>query len=163
MQNENHTPATPPKDFLVPLITGVLLLAVAALCSQQAKLPALTRSSFGDLLMLMHPVLLALGAVTLLLGLFRFIRRFEKVSSMISPYQATRFEKAWRVIIWVVAGATVFPGWWLDLLTRLSGGRPGNEGVGLGGTMMMLIIGLPSLVLAIFNELRLRRNRGKKK
>jgi hypothetical protein len=27
----------------------------------------------------------------------------------------------------------LYPYWWLDILTRLQGGRPGNEGEGMGG------------------------------
>jgi hypothetical protein len=62
-----------------------------------------------------------------------------------------------------VALLSVFPWWWLGISTRLQGGRPGNEGEGMLGFMMMLYIGLPMLVLAICNEIRIRWNRYKEK
>jgi len=77
--------------------------------------------------------------------------------------KVTRFENAWRAFIWVFTAATLFPWWWLGIWTRLNGGRPGNEGEGMGGFLMMLFLGLPSLVLALFTEVRLLRKRDKNK
>ena len=43
----------------------------------------------------------------------------------------------------------LYPYWWLDILTRIQGGRPGNEGEGMGGFLIMIFLGLPGLLLTI--------------
>jgi hypothetical protein len=35
----------------------------------------------------------------------------------------------------------LYPYWWLDVLTRLQGGRAGNEGEGMGGFLIMIFFG----------------------
>jgi len=43
----------------------------------------------------------------------------------------------------------LYPYWWLDILTRIQGGRPGNEGEGMGGFLIIVFLGLPGLLLTI--------------
>ena len=43
----------------------------------------------------------------------------------------------------------LYPYWWLDIVTRIQGGRPGNEGEGMGGFLIMIFWGLPGLLLTI--------------
>ncbi len=105
----------------------------------------------------------ALGWVMLLMGLLRFLAGLVWFALLVSVQSGKRLQKAWRIFIWVLVAFSAWPYWWLDIVTRLNGERPGNEGEGMGGFMIMLFIGLPSLALAIFNEARLRRNRSKKK
>ena len=107
--------------------------------------------------------MVALGGVMLLMGLFRFLAGLGWFARLVSVQAGKRLQKAWRIFIWVLVAFSAWPYWWLDIVTRLNGERPGNEGEGMGGFMIMLFIGLPSLALAIFNEARLRRNRSKKK
>jgi hypothetical protein len=41
------------------------------------------------------------------------------------------------------------PWLWLSALTQMSGGRPGNEGDGMLGTIIFLFVGLPGLLLML--------------
>ena len=167
MQNENQTRMTnPPKKFLGPLVVGVLLLVVGVIFFKEAWLPMTERSWIGHRFAAMifaSPLMLLLGAVMSFVGIFRLLRRFLYSAPLVSTKQTVRFEKAWRVCLWAVTGATIFPWWWLGILTWLNGGRPGNEGEGLGGFLIASFIGVPSLALAIFNEARLRRNQSQRK
>jgi hypothetical protein len=166
VQNENQTPVATPKKFLGQLVCGVLLLGLGIVLFREANLARTERSWIGlrfEALIFASPLLLLLGAVMLFVGLFRFIRRFVIVGPLVSAEQASRFEKAWRVCVWVVTVATVYPWWWLDILTRSNGERPSNEGEGMGGSLIMMFFGMPAFALAIFNEARLRRNRHIKK
>jgi len=43
----------------------------------------------------------------------------------------------------------LYPYWWLDILIRPQGGRPGNEGEGMGGFSIIVFLGLPGLLLTI--------------
>jgi hypothetical protein len=43
----------------------------------------------------------------------------------------------------------LYPYWWLDIAARLQGDRPGNEGEGMGGFLIMIFLGLPGLLLTI--------------
>lgn len=165
MQNENPPAATPPKPFLGLLLTGVLLLILGIVCLKQANLAATERSWIGQTwlaFIFFSPVMLALGTAMVLMGIFRYLSRFAKLSSILSTRQAAGLGMAWRVFIWVAAGLTIFPWWWLDIITRMNGERPGNEGEGMGGTLITLFIGLPSLALAILTEVRVRSKHPKK-
>ena len=165
MQNENPPSATPPRKFLGLLVTGALLLVVGIVFLQQVNRAATERSWIGhtfESLIFFSPVMLVLGAALVLVGIFRYVSRFVKFSSIISPRWAARLGLAWRIFIWVVAGLTIFPWWWLDILTRMNGQRPGNEGEGMGGFLITLFVGLPSVALAIFSEVCFRWKRGKK-
>ena len=165
MQNETPPAATPPKQFLGLLVTGALLLGVGIVFLQQLNRAATERSwighTFGSLIFF-SPVMLVLGAVMVLVGVFRYVSRFVKFSSIISAKWAARLGLAWRIFICVVAGLTIFPWWWLDILTRMNGERPGNEGEGMGGFLITLFVGLPCVALAIFSEVFFRSKNGKK-
>ena len=43
----------------------------------------------------------------------------------------------------------LYPYWWLDIVTRIQGGRPGNEGEGMGCFLIIVFLGLPGLLLTI--------------
>jgi hypothetical protein len=43
----------------------------------------------------------------------------------------------------------LYPYWWLDVVTRLQGGRAGNEGEGMTGFLIMIFCGLPGLLLTV--------------
>jgi hypothetical protein len=167
LQNENQSPVTKPRKVKGLIITGILLLAVGIIFLNELWVGEQYRSWIGHkagALLLLGPVMVVLGAVMLLAALFRYVGRFVHISSVpgISPYQTARFEKAWRVFIWIVAVSTIFPFWWMDILVWSSGGRPGNEGEGMSGFLITIFFGLPALAVALHNEIRLRKNRAKK-
>jgi hypothetical protein len=167
MQNENPSVRPQPKKCLGLFVTGTILLVSGSVMMQQLSYGQAYRwfPRQLELVLLFSPMVAFLGAMMLLVALFRYVRRFVHIASVpgISPYQTARFEKAWRVFIWIVAVSTIFPWWWMDILVWSSGGRPGNEGEGMGGFLISIFFGLPALALAIFNENRLRKNRASKK
>ena len=66
-----------------------------------------------------------------------------------------RINLASRILLSLIVVITVWPYWWLDIWTRWNGERPGNEGEGVFGFLIMILFGFPSLLLAILNEIRL--------
>ena len=167
MQNENQSPKPQPKKWLGLFVTGILLLIPGLVMSRQLWYGQANRwfPAQFELLLIFSPALVVLGGVLLLVALFRIARRLLPVrSAMAVPSRLTvRFEKAWRIFVWVAAVLTIFPWWWLGILTWLSGGRPGNEGEGMGGSLMTIFFGLPLLAVALFNENRIRQSRNKDK
>jgi hypothetical protein len=165
MKNANPIPPAVRKNPRGISIAGLLLLAAGLFMVRQLSYPASERifpQEFASLLFL-SPVVAVLGGALLLMGMFRFAASGGRADSLGSPRIWKWAGIGWRITIWVVAILTVFPWWWLSVLTRMSGGRPGNEGDGMGGTLIFLFIGLPALALAIFNEARLILNRHKRK
>ena len=57
-----------------------------------------------------------------------------------------RSAKGFELFFGIVAALNIYPCWWLGILSRLKGERPGNEGEGMGGFFLMVMFGLPSLV-----------------
>ncbi len=165
MQNENPTPQKPRRNYQGISLAGLALLVVGLFLVRQLDYPQSQRifPRQLEILLILSPVMVALGGVMLLMGLFRFLAGLGWFARLVSVQAGKRLQKAWRIFIWVLVAFSAWPYWWLDIVTRLNGERPGNEGEGMGGFMIMLFIGLPSLALAIFNEARLRRNRSKKK
>lgn len=163
VQNENPTPQKPRRNYQGISLAGLALLVVGLLLARQLwhNQPGFPRQL--ELLLILSPVIVALGGVMLLMGLFRFLAGLGWFARLVSVQAGKRLQKAWRIFIWVLVAFSAWPYWWLDIVTRLNGERPGNEGEGMGGFMIMLFIGLPSLALAIFNEWCLRRNRSKQK
>lgn len=166
MRDEYQPPAAKPKKFKGLLITGLLLMAAGSEFIGEGWRSAAERSWLGrkfDLLIIVSPAMVVLGFVMLLVALFRSFRRSARSAPAIPPRAITRLERAWRFFIWAVACLTVFPWLWMDTIVWLNGGRPGNEGEGMGGALICMFFGLPSLALAIFNEIRLKKNRIQKK
>jgi len=165
MKNVNPIPPAAPKNPQGIAIAGMLLLAAGLFMVRQLLYPASERifpQQFTSLLFL-SPLLAVTGGALCLMGMFRFATGHGRSRSVGSPRTRKWAGIIWRITLWGVAMLTVFPWWWLNILTRWSGGLPGNESVGMGGTLLMLFIGLPALALAIFNEARLILNRHQQK
>ena len=165
MKNANPIPPAARKNPRGVSIAGLLLLAAGLFMVRQLLYPASERilpQQFTSLLFF-SPVVAVLGGALLVLGMFRFATGPGRSRSVGSPQARKRAGQVWRITIWMTAICTVFPWWWLSLLTRWSGGLPGNESEGMGGFLIMLFIGFPALALAIFNEARLILNRHQQK
>ena len=152
----------PRKSCLAITITGIVLWVVSW--------PFLRRLNSGhqgtlldhlESVLFLGPIMFAVGGIMLLFGLFRFVASFRRVQQILTPSVGRWLLIVWRVFIWLTVPFTVWPYWWLDILTRYQGKRPGNEGEGMAGFLMMLFIGWPSLAVAIFTETWIHRNRRK--
>ncbi len=82
----------------------------------------------------------------LTLALFGYGRMACFLSSPASKFSLRR--------LLLVIGTTMvvfglFPWWWLYITIWLSGGRPGNEGEGMTGFLILMFFGLPGLVLTL--------------
>jgi hypothetical protein len=167
MQNENPSVGPQPKKCFGLFVTGIILLVSGLVMLRQLWYAQANRwfPQQLELVLLFSPMVAFLGAVMLLVCLFRFFGLSARIQSarVVSQPVNARFEKAWRVFIWIVAISTIFPWWWMDLLVWSSGGRPGNEGEGMSGFLISIFFGLPALAVALHNEIRLRKNRGKQK
>ena len=163
MQNQNPNSPVRPQKLRGLSVVGFILLIAGLVMMGQLNEPAADRWFPGQLsgLLLLSPALLAVGGAMLLTGVVRSRRRANGSIPPMPSRGMMRLAKAWRVLIWIFTVATVFPWWWLGILTRLSGGRPGNEGEGLGGFLVMIFLGLPALLLAIITEVCIRRNRSR--
>ena len=163
MKNVNPIPPAARKNPRGVSIAGLLLLAAGLFMVCDLLYPASERifpQQFTSLLFL-SPVVAVLGGALLLMGMFRFAAGHGRSHAVGSPRTRKWAGIIWCITLWGVAMLTVFPWWWLNILTRWSGGLPGNEFEGMGGTLVILFIGLPALALAIFNEARLILNRRK--
>lgn len=141
-------------------LAGLGLLGVGFFLAHQSYYPASERlvpPSWGTLLVF-SPVIIAVGGVMLLMGLFRWVSGFGWFARMVPIAARKRLKQAWRIVIWMVVAFSAYPYWWLDIVTRMNGERPGNEGEGMGGFLIMMFIGLPALAVAIFTEVCARRN-----
>ena len=144
-------------------LAGLVLLGAGFFLARQLSYSASERlvpPAWGTLLVF-SPVIIAVGGVMLLMGLSRWVSGFGWFARMVPIAARKRLEKAGRIVIWVVVAFSAWPYWWLDIVTRMNGERPGNEGEGMGGFLIMVFIGLPALAVAIFSEVCARRNRGK--
>ena len=150
----------PRKNYLVITLAGIILLVVGW--------PFLRRAYHGhddafptqlESLLFLGPIMFALGGIMLLIGVFRFLAGFGWVQQIFTPSVGRWLRMVWRVSIWLAAAFTVWPFWWMDILASMKGQRPGNEGEGMAGTLIMIFIGLPALAVGILTEMRVHRNR----
>ena len=165
MQCDPPTPPAPKSNHQGISIIGLILFVGGLFLARQLIFMPAERATPRQLdwLIFFGPVLVVLGGAMIFIRLLRFASRFKWLARAIPPTAGKRLQAAWRIFIWLMVTITLYPYWWLDILTRLKGERPGNEGEGMMGFLIILFPGLPSLALAIFNEARLYRNRGKEK
>jgi len=144
-------------------LAGLGLLGAGFFLARQLNYPASERlvPAAWETLLVFSPVIIALGGVMLLMGLYRWVAGFGWFARMVPIAARKRLKKAWRIVIWMVVAFSAWPYWWLDIVTRMNGERPGNEGEGMGGFLIMLFIGLPALAVAILTEVCARQNRDK--
>ena len=118
----------------IAISAGLILSAVGVLVTRDLMSPAAERMLPLGLqsLIFMGPVLLAVGFVTLLRGF---------------AWGATSVGR-WGVLVAGLLMLVIGGCPWL-YTSYLTGGRPGNEGVGMLGTLVFIFVGLPGLALTL--------------
>ena len=97
--------------------------------------------------------LLIVGPAWALLGIVKLVTHYG------ARWVGKGVNRFLMILGWAMMIVGLFPFWGLGAWTRLHGGRPGNEGDGMAGTLMIIFVGLPGLALTVFNYVRARRRR----